>query len=299
MKVDNTIEVSLSKPVTSQPPSAAETSLSVEPRGPGAVDKASTKEDASAFTPFQVPTLDIRRPSPLASPKPTPSTPVDLTASTTYTPAESSKKDAAPKFKLTPHVRTVLPDEEEEPLSVRFASPAPRPRFDASAIYFTATETALNVPKTVLPFFTFTVPSIHSALESDRIVAAKTAALDAPLQSYHFDLSASSSTTGTSSTSASSSDVEWKCDLCMLKNPASAKDKCTICDAPRPATTQQPSSGASAPLSTTTAGARPSSMGAVSNPNAAVAGEWTCGLCMLKNPDSAKDKCGICEAPRP
>jgi hypothetical protein len=27
-------------------------------------------------------------------------------------------------------------------------------------------------------------------------------------------------------------------------------------------------------------------------------GDWECSLCMLKNPDSAKEKCQICEAPR-
>ncbi|KAG2344098.1 hypothetical protein BDR05DRAFT_962398 [Suillus weaverae] len=33
-------------------------------------------------------------------------------------------------------------------------------------------------------------------------------------------------------------------------------------------------------------------------PAAATSGIWSCGTCMLENPDSAKDKCTICDAPR-
>ncbi|KAG1831221.1 hypothetical protein EV424DRAFT_1372286 [Suillus variegatus] len=33
-------------------------------------------------------------------------------------------------------------------------------------------------------------------------------------------------------------------------------------------------------------------------PTAATSGTWSCGTCMLENPDSAKDKCTICDAPR-
>lgn len=33
-------------------------------------------------------------------------------------------------------------------------------------------------------------------------------------------------------------------------------------------------------------------------PAATTSGAWSCGTCMLENPDSAKDKCTICDAPR-
>ncbi|KAG2122099.1 hypothetical protein DEU56DRAFT_77962 [Suillus clintonianus] len=33
-------------------------------------------------------------------------------------------------------------------------------------------------------------------------------------------------------------------------------------------------------------------------PTAATSGVWSCDICMLENPDSAKDKCTICDAPR-
>lgn len=33
-------------------------------------------------------------------------------------------------------------------------------------------------------------------------------------------------------------------------------------------------------------------------PAATTSGTWSCGTCMLENPDSAKDKCTICDAPR-
>ncbi|KAH7911057.1 hypothetical protein BJ138DRAFT_1007405 [Hygrophoropsis aurantiaca] len=34
-------------------------------------------------------------------------------------------------------------------------------------------------------------------------------------------------------------------------------------------------------------------------PPTAVGGNWMCDTCMLTNPDDAKEKCTICEAPRP
>ncbi|KAL7418447.1 hypothetical protein Q5752_006905 [Cryptotrichosporon argae] len=35
------------------------------------------------------------------------------------------------------------------------------------------------------------------------------------------------------------------------------------------------------------------------NPAAPPSGTWTCNLCMLSNPDSEREKCTVCEAPRP
>ncbi|GMK56349.1 hypothetical protein CspeluHIS016_0301890 [Cutaneotrichosporon spelunceum] len=85
---------------------------------------------------------------------------------------------------------------------------------------------------------------------------------------------------------------DWDCGVCSLKNPASAIDKCTICEAPRPG------AKAAVPAAPSPMPAAPSDAFSFGKP-ATVAGEWTCDLCMLKNPATATDKCTVCEAPKP
>ncbi|WWC91702.1 uncharacterized protein L201_006648 [Kwoniella dendrophila CBS 6074] len=85
---------------------------------------------------------------------------------------------------------------------------------------------------------------------------------------------------------------EWECSLCMLKNPASATEKCTICEAPKPASTSMPK-----PSTQNTFGGF-TGFGSGFQPQTS-SNQWTCSVCMLKNPDSAKDKCTVCEEPRP
>jgi hypothetical protein len=84
-------------------------------------------------------------------------------------------------------------------------------------------------------------------------------------------------------------DGEWACNQCSLKNPASATSQCGICDAPKPRALSE-----SAPKATgfnwTAAG--------MNAPASAGSGEWTCGLCGLKNPARATVKCTICDATR-
>jgi hypothetical protein len=84
---------------------------------------------------------------------------------------------------------------------------------------------------------------------------------------------------------------EWDCDMCSLKNPASATEKCTICEAPKPGA--KPAAAKPAPMPTAPTGGF--NFGAKPAP----AGEWTCDTCMLKNPATATDKCTVCEAPKP
>ncbi|GJE91022.1 zf-RanBP domain-containing protein [Phanerochaete sordida] len=81
---------------------------------------------------------------------------------------------------------------------------------------------------------------------------------------------------------------EWTCSMCMLKNPSAATEKCTICDAPRPGAAPK-----AAPKSFDFAAA-----GMKAQP-ASSSSVWTCSTCMLQNPDSAKEKCTVCDAPRP
>ncbi|TYJ54195.1 hypothetical protein B9479_005121 [Cryptococcus floricola] len=86
----------------------------------------------------------------------------------------------------------------------------------------------------------------------------------------------------------------WKCSMCMLDNPDSAKEKCTICEEPRPKAAAAP---APTPASTGFGGF--GGFGSKPAGPAAAGGSWTCGTCMLQNPDSATEKCTICEEPRP
>ncbi|KIO25846.1 hypothetical protein M407DRAFT_24802 [Tulasnella calospora MUT 4182] len=88
----------------------------------------------------------------------------------------------------------------------------------------------------------------------------------------------------------------WTCDQCMLSNPESAKDKCTICEADRPGAKSKPTSTAPPPSQPAPAN-NWAAAGFV--PKAPGGGSWTCNQCMLSNPESAKDKCTICEADRP
>lgn len=93
----------------------------------------------------------------------------------------------------------------------------------------------------------------------------------------------------------------WKCGLCDLENPESAKEQCTICEAPRPDVA--PSKLPPATLPTPPAPPTPvkafdwGALGLGPPPKPAD-GSWTCSLCSLSNPASATDKCTICDAPR-
>ncbi|KAJ2914651.1 hypothetical protein MD484_g5768, partial [Candolleomyces efflorescens] len=103
-------------------------------------------------------------------------------------------------------------------------------------------------------------------------------------------------------TAASSSGSSWTCGLCGLSNPASATEKCTICEAPAPK-----AAGATSSTTPAATSAAPAAKGGfdwaaagMKLPGAPGASSgWTCGLCGLSNPASAKEKCTICEAPAP
>ncbi|OCF44644.1 hypothetical protein I317_01531 [Kwoniella heveanensis CBS 569] len=120
----------------------------------------------------------------------------------------------------------------------------------------------------------------------------KPAAAPAPAKVPPFTFGASASPSSSSGASASSGSP-WTCSLCMLQNPASATEKCTICEAPKPkaaSSTSTVPSAASTPFN---------GFGAGFGPKKAEGGQWTCSTCMLQNPDSAKEKCTICDAKRP
>lgn len=90
----------------------------------------------------------------------------------------------------------------------------------------------------------------------------------------------------------------WKCSLCDLDNPESAKEKCTICDTPRPdAASKLPAATSPAPPTPPVKGFDWGAIGLGPPPKPAD-GSWTCSLCCLANPASATDKCTVCDAPR-
>ncbi|WWD19644.1 hypothetical protein CI109_104106 [Kwoniella shandongensis] len=93
---------------------------------------------------------------------------------------------------------------------------------------------------------------------------------------------------------------EWSCSLCGLKNAATVTDKCTICQEPKPKSTSTSASFGFTPASTATAVSTPPTTGGFAGfgQKKLEAGEWTCGLCGLKNPESAKEKCTICDTKR-
>ncbi|KAG8920275.1 hypothetical protein FRC02_001003 [Tulasnella sp. 418] len=92
---------------------------------------------------------------------------------------------------------------------------------------------------------------------------------------------------------------EWTCEVCGLKNPATAKDKCTVCGTDAPASFKgAASTSAPAPISAppvvnnwAAAGWKPAASSA--------AGEWTCEVCGLKNPATVTDKCTVCASDAP
>lgn len=162
-------------------------------------------------------------------------------------------------------------------------------QFDSSKLFLSAKDSALKIDKAALPFYTFTMkPAADKDSESAK--QAKATALKATPPAFAFTLAPSK--TITAATASHTDDEEWSCDLCMLKNPASAKEKCTICEAPRPAAKSTSAASGTPSAFTVPAPVAP----AVGPPTSS---EWTCSLCMLKNPGSAKEKCQICEAPRP
>ncbi|EIW79227.1 hypothetical protein CONPUDRAFT_83503 [Coniophora puteana RWD-64-598 SS2] len=144
--------------------------------------------------------------------------------------------------------------------------------YDASPSHVKAREAVLVLPASSLPTYDFSKPAPPPPAVAPSS-APKT-----------FDWSGA----GMSASKASSTET-WQCATCMLQNPDSAKEKCTICEAPRPG---------AAPPAPKTNGFNWGASG-MKAPSAPGGDKWTCSTCMLQNPDSAKEKCTVCEAARP
>ena len=276
------------------------------PKAPSPPKRPQTIPEPEPFKPFVPPVLDSPvRPFPAYSPAP-PSR--DL-----YQPGPSAfggeiHKIEPPKFTLSTLPPPPVPDEPIEDIPPR-KSPR-KVRFNPTIIHFSAKDQALMIDKPALPFFTFTLPPRVSGEDTQSVKEAKAVALRAPLATFHFSLhehalpdfdqssrKLGSNMTGTdfrpalplsnaSSGAAAAAGDDWTCSLCMLKNPASATEKCTICEAPKPST-----SALASKLATGSSAGGPAKD---VDSNA----DWTCSMCMLRNPGSAKEKCTICEEPR-
>lgn len=282
------------------------------------VIKPSTIEEPEPFKPLPTPSLSS---STLGSTRTKSDAPKSFAApetSVTDSILSSAKPKPAPVFKPEP-VKLAPPSTEVNIPSNVPAAPAirsPSNSFNPAAIFLSAKDSALDIEKSALPFFTFTMPVVRPG-PSD---AVKEEACKRPREEFTFvgrksSLPLSRLTPPTKSapllqstpevpepsapSRAAATDASWTCDLCMLKNPASAVEKCTICEAPKPGAKAAAPSAPAAPPSVPSGGFSFGAKPAAPAPKLIADGEWTCDTCMLKNPGSAKEKCTICEAPKP
>lgn len=226
-------------------------------------------------------------------------------------------KSSAPKapsklrFSIQPEKDEQMQDDSEptlkpsaKPPSPVAAAPAPlsvpQPTTKAPANVAEVKASVRSLHKSELKAYSFDIPT-SSPGAGPSTIKARDAAKSTPvseLPKYSFDFTAAPAAVSTTTSSfnwgaagakkPSESGDQWTCDTCMLKNPATATEKCTICDAPRPGGAPK-----AAPKAFDWSAA-----GMKAQP-AAATGSWTCAQCMLQNPETAKEKCTICDAPRP
>ncbi|OXG76017.1 hypothetical protein C348_05165 [Cryptococcus neoformans Gb118] len=272
------------------------------------------------------PTEEVPQPSKIPEAEkfePLPTQPISFSSSSITKPAVSSPAPAAAENYDSPLRKSIIeaPKKAEEsaktfefsfgqpakPASEAETEPAMQPIVRSEVpktsrqekTYLSAKEAALKVDRLSLPFFTF-IPSVsapipaNSTEEQTKKAKAEAAKSSPPTFAFKLELSApiraSSAPSSHAAAVKQASGGKWTCSMCMLENPESATEKCTICEEPRPKK--------SAPAVPATSGS--SGFGGFGVPKAGGGGgNWTCSTCMLQNPGSAKDKCTICEAPRP
>ncbi|WOO82336.1 Nuclear pore complex protein [Vanrija pseudolonga] len=273
--------------------------------------------EADTYQPFNVPSLSS---STLGnSTSPALKAPETLHSAVADSVIAASKPAPAPVFKPTPIGLGPPPAAEPSSAGPSTTARSTSRRVDPSAIYLSAKDSALNVDKAALPFFTFNLPSGSSSPEPSEAVKAAVRK-DHSEQPFLFTLSKTSIPSASifsppapqslSLPKPAAAGSQWTCDTCMLQNPDSAKEQCTICEAPRPGVkaAAPPKAALPAPPAPPATGgfafggskpAAPAAGGFTIKAPATKAGDWTCDTCMLQNPDSAKEKCTVCEAPRP
>ncbi|WVW86187.1 hypothetical protein I302_108228 [Kwoniella bestiolae CBS 10118] len=281
-------EASSSRAPTPAPAPAPAPAPKVQPAASAKIPSADT------FKPFNPPSITFNN-QPLPKSQPS-SSDIDTTAfdspmRKSIIQQSSSAEGSIPKptFNFNKPSPSPTPAEEmtEEQMEVvDRRSTSESSKLDINKVYLSAKDSALKISKPALPFFTFTLPP--RPLES--LTPKKEVLEEAKKRvqpTFAFTLTPSSKPAGTTKDTAS--EAEWTCSTCMLKNPGSAKEKCTICEEPRPKAKSQ-----QAPQTSS------NGFGGFGLPQAKASNDqWTCSTCMLKNPESAKEKCTICEAPRP
>lgn len=261
---------------------------------PAPVEKAAPADTARPLpkipAPFQAPAFKAPKISsparPVPSFSPSPVKPRQSSASTSMAPPP------VPTAKFTPsaHVPTPPMAEIENSTLASISRSSTR----SSKTLSPAQKVVLNKPVDSLAQFALKISVPKTAI----CAAAEKAALAKSLETFSFDLTAQTTLRKTPSSTlphipAFNKDEPWICSLCSLSNPASNKEKCFVCEAPRSA--HRPSTQPfSMPNNSTAFGSQ--IFNSMTGP---ATGEWTCDTCMLKNPDSAKEKCTVCEARRP
>lgn len=213
------------------------------------------------------------------------------------TPASAQMAPPAPKFAPTVHKPTAPLAEIENSTLASISQSTTK----TSKVFSAAQQRAIKKPVESLPKYLFQIAMARAKVSE----SGKKAALAKPVETFTFILTPPTPSHKTPSFTMSqtppynpSSEASWTCSLCSLQNPGSAKEKCTICEAARPASVpssqgfSQSSQPFSLPAGSTSFGTQ--MFGAMKSQS-----EWTCNTCMLKNPDSAKEKCQVCEARRP
>ncbi|WWC64565.1 uncharacterized protein I303_107176 [Kwoniella dejecticola CBS 10117] len=288
---------------------------------------------AETFKPFTTPSITFNNQPLPKSPAITPSGSAEANANAFDSPLRnsiiaSSSDNASsipkPTFAFGKPSTTPIPNEDNESIDdKRSKSPekAQPAKLDTSKIYLSAKDSALKIAQPALPFFTFTLPRpLESTASSNSQAAALEEAKKRELRSFQFTLPSPSESD--MAPQAEAEEKDWKCGLCGLMSPASAKEKCTVCEEPRPKSTTSGSTSTSAPsfgfgfgqtttnlpssapkqgfsFGSSSASTASSTLIGGSTGSGASEGQWTCDTCMLKSPESAKEKCTVCEAPRP
>ncbi|KXN86569.1 E3 SUMO-protein ligase RanBP2 [Leucoagaricus sp. SymC.cos] len=318
---EETEEIHTSKRLKSQPNGHADkTAADVEMQAP----QISAKDKKEKLPPIKVPPMPAPSSQPSNSTKslfgPKSSMPKEPSklrfsvqpepGSTPPSPVPEPKAeiDEAPKpilsgftFNLAPAPAAPAPiAEKKETVPPTNLSPAFTPQANPAPLSTAPPKSAKDVVKShsvsSLPTFTFTFPVPSTSGESRARDKAKTMSKTS-LPTFDLTKSVVPPPSSTGSFNWGAAGVkppaaptcgEWTCDVCMLKNPASATTKCTICDAPKP------DSAPPKPVVSfdwAAAGMKP-----VNGPSE---GEWTCSTCSLRNPVTATEKCTICDTLKP
>ncbi|CAK9782982.1 hypothetical protein CC85DRAFT_329080 [Cutaneotrichosporon oleaginosum] len=297
---DDDDELSPPKHAASTTPSSTSAFvLTPSRRTPAAV----TIEEPEPVSAFPTPSLSqSTRAKPPPAPKPVAAAPVPSTSDSIIA---ASKPASAPAFS-TQHLGLGPPP--IAPAATPSKSRTPKLP-EQGTLYMSAKDTALNVDKNTLPFYTFTLPPGSDQPQPSVTVKGIVSAGPPKTDGFAFEISNTAQPTSYYSPPAASTSSNplaffsqanqgdtWKCDVCMLKNTAANTEKCGVCEAPKP--------GAKAATASATPTAMPSAPsggfgGFTFKPPAKPEGVWTCDVCMLQNTAADTVKCSVCEAPKP